>query len=184
MDFGTAMNTKYSRDELIEQLETALDAFGANPARWPVDRRARLSAFVESDEDALRRFRDAKAFERLIGQAPQGASSTDLENRIVNAALVLPQQRGDERSKIVSFASAVRQDKPIVRGQSEGGRRPVWGAAMLAASLMIGVYIGVSGDVIPALQKVAFFTANGIDPGFDFPAPLFDPGGFQENDQI
>jgi hypothetical protein len=138
------MTTKYSREELLKQLQDVLDCYGAAPSCWPERCRARLSAFVESDHEAARIFAGAKALDRTLCCAPKGQCRNEMEARILSLALCLPQSRNESSATILDFQTAALRERQPLREIPE--RRPMWGAALLAASLILGVYIGVSGE--------------------------------------
>jgi hypothetical protein len=176
------MTTKYSREELLKQLQDVLDCHGAAPSCWPEHCRARLSAFVESDCEAARIFAGARALDRTLCCAPKGQCRAEMEARILSLAICLPQERNDISATILDFhAAALRGPQPS-RGIIAAGpeRRPMWGAALLAASLILGVYIGVSGEAIPTLQNMTLLTSDELD----FTAPLFGREAFQESDRL
>jgi anti-sigma factor RsiW len=138
------MTSKDGSHSLLAQLEAVLAIHGARAERWPQEMRARLSAFVEEDRAAARLLAEARALDRLLNAAPDPSPPHGLEARILAAAFQ-PRQR------------------PVpVRTV-----RAMWPeATLLAASLFIGIVIGLSGTAMPALQDVAlisgFLEADGL----------------------
>ncbi len=70
----------------LERLRALLDAYGANPDRWPPEERATALALLEQSPEA-QRWRDASAhLDALLDQAPGYEASADLIDRILAAA--------------------------------------------------------------------------------------------------
>jgi hypothetical protein len=139
------MTSKDGSHPLLAQLEAILAIHGARPERWPQEMRARLSAFTEADRAAGRLLAEARALDRLLDAAPALLPPHGLEARILAAA------------------SPPRRRRPL----AIHAMPRMWPeAALLAASLFIGVVIGLSGQAMPALQDVAlisgFFEADGL----------------------
>ena len=211
------MNTKHTRDYLLKELEEALALAGPQPRRWQSACCARLSAFVESDEEAARLFAEAKALDRVLCRAPEGKPGAALESCILRAAFQRSQDRGVspgleirlERfpEKWISvFRKKTRQNKERERfsGSMEvenalGGAarskarqfpfrvpsRSFWGeAALLAASLALGVYIGVSGEAVPTLRDLDMIASADGDAAMAFSGSLFEPGGLHDREQL
>ncbi|MGF1623215.1 MAG: hypothetical protein ACFCUR_21745 [Rhodomicrobiaceae bacterium] len=180
------MTTKYSREELLKQLQDVLDCHGATPSCWPERCRARLSAFVESDHEAARIYTVAKALDRTLCCAPKGECRPEIEARIFSLAMSLPQSRNEPSATILEFQSAASRERQPLRVMAAIGpeRRPMWGAALLAASLILGVYIGVSGEAIPALQNMTLLTSEEFADELELTAPLFGREAFQESDRL
>lgn len=129
----------------LELLEEVLDAYGADRTRWPADVRRQLAPLVSSSPEARRMMAEAEAFDRLLDLAPAlpQAKVTALADRIALQAGRTP--------RMVSST-------PMTLPGSE--RAPVWrrhaaGMASLAASLMIGLLLGQSQTVAPAIGDLA-----------------------------
>jgi hypothetical protein len=178
------MTIRYSRDDLLRQLQDALDVAGANPARWPENARARLSALVESDEEAARMLAKARALDKVLSRAPGGSPRSDLELRILAAASSLPQQGSGGGSSVISLDRARRQRSMLLF--SENASRPsFWGgAALLAASLILGVFIGLSGGGLSTLRDIELLALNDSDVGISFSGSLFVPGSSGEQGRL
>jgi hypothetical protein len=178
------MNTKHNRDDLLQELEEALALAGPHPRRWRASCCARLSAFIENDAEAARLFAEAKALDRVLGHAPEGKPRPALESCILRAAFRCPQQRG----KFAGFTmrlgggAGINEVRPfpfLMPGRS------FWGeAALLAASLVLGVYIGMSGEVVPALRDLDMLASSGDDAAMAFSGSLFEPSGLHDQDRL
>lgn len=146
------MDEKKKHDAELAELEAVLETLGARPERWPSDRRTRLMALVESDARAAQAFSEAKALDRLLGMAPEGgAAGAGLEARILAAAGHTPQAH--RPFAVVGGADGARRHS--ANASSGSGQRRWQAVALLAASLLLGVFIGLSGSAIPVLQDLS-----------------------------
>lgn len=63
--------------------------------------------------------------------------------------------------------------------------RAFWGeAALLAASLALGIYIGMSGDAVPTLRDLDMIATTDDDAAMAFSASLFEPSGLHDQEQL
>ena len=177
------MNTKHSREYLLKELEEALALAGPHPRRWRSARCARLSAFVESDQEAARLFAEAKALDRVLYCAPEGKAGVTLEGCILRAAFQMPQNRGPAPGFEIRLGGSPRS-----RVQQFPFRLPsrsFWGeAALLAASLALGIYIGMSGEAVPTLRGLDMIASTDGDAAMAFSGSLFEPSGLHEQEQL
>ena len=166
-------------DMTREQLMAHLDAFGADPARWPAAVRASVRAVLERDPQARRLQAEARALERLLDRAsPVAEPAPELIDRIVRAA------RGADRARVwqadVAGAAIEAGDNIIALPRARGVRaradraaapaswRPArrqWQGAggLLAASLLLGIWLGASGAAAPSLSGVLASRAPNAD---------------------
>jgi hypothetical protein len=162
----------------MEQLQETLGLAGANAARWPATSRARLAAFVESDAEAGSLFAEAKALDKILSHAPGGSPSPAAEARILAAAAALP-QNAFAPVEGGSFVGGGRNGT-LARAYRMVPRPSLWGgAALMAASLVLGIYIGATGEAMPALRGMAFLASSDEDAGIAFSGSLFEPSGLQ-----
>lgn len=137
----------------LADLQSALDAFGADRTRWPARVRHELSSFVAANADAQRLLREAEAFDRLLDAAPTlGPDKIDaLVGRICAAA---------ERQPRAVHANEPRAaESAWISGF--GRREQTWAAAALAASLVIGIFAGQTPSIDPAGSLLTESSANG-----------------------
>ncbi len=180
----------------LTELESVLDTFGGDPARWPASKRERMKGFAATDKEARRLLREAEALDAVLTRAaglPVG-STARLAERIAAAVSGSAQSgaadggtgrlhRGTEDLAATSGKAGVVIAWPLTGPVT--GARPVprssmaarvadptglpaarrdrltsnWRtAAMMAASLMIGVLVGVM-DLVPA--EVSQLVAGG-----------------------
>lgn len=171
------MNRKANREQLLDELQAALDVAGARPGCWPEAQRERLMAFVETDAEAEELFTAAKALDRVLDQAP-GAGGADilarLEARVMGAANLTLQPHHDTHHR------------PLQHGNgSVGTRRSMWqAAALLAASLLAGVFIGLSGRATPMLDTMHMMASSDSEAAAGIAGALFEPSGIREQEQL
>lgn len=132
-------------------LEETLEIYGADRTRWPLELRRALSGLLSESADARRLVAEGEALDRLIDLAPVLDQSRilALSDRIAAASRTTPRM-------------AAQTNLSVRKKDAWPARRAVSGMAM-AASLMLGVIAGQSGQMAPALSELA--TAVGIDAG-------------------
>ena len=138
------------RTEEMRRLEQVLDAYGANPGRWPKAEADELMGLVRRDREARARFDETTALERVLAAAPgvHPASIAALTDRIAASA------KNDRQP--VQFSA-----RPQLVGRRAGMTVLRWPAiAALAASLFIGFYAGTTGWATPALQQVSWLSTD------------------------
>ncbi len=70
----------------LSDFQRLIDAWGADPARWPADRRAAALSFVASAAGAAEAMAEALALDRLLANAPTHAASAALRARVTRSA--------------------------------------------------------------------------------------------------
>jgi len=151
-----------------------LDVYGSDRTRWPVEARACAGQLVARDKAARRRLAEAEALDKTLERAPLPslAAEAALADRIIATARRSPRMvpASNIASNIASntashmtAAGAPRVAGNVVRLPSLPAR-PRWlptglasAAGMLAASLALGVFLGVSNlsqGVVPVLEDM------------------------------
>jgi hypothetical protein len=137
----------------LAALSDRLEISGADRTRWPAQERLRFAALIAGSEEARRMVAEAAALDRLLDSVP-GVDPTRLDGligRIVNAA----EAEGPPRDNVIDFAGA-RRGPAITPQRAPLHRRSNWqAAALLAASLFVGAFVGTSGILgsgVPALS--------------------------------
>jgi hypothetical protein len=111
----------------IERFKVLVEAYGANPARWPEAERALAEAFANATPEAQRILSEASALDRLLDAASTAPVTRDLETRVLG-----------------SFgAPKTRRWLPEVMPWTQ--------AAALAASLVLGM---LAGSALPAIAGI------------------------------
>lgn len=154
------MTTDERQDEL-QRLAAVLEAYGADPARWPAAERASLTALTAADPRAAALVAEARALDRLLATPP--ARDPTAEARLLEeimaraAATQRPRAEPGHDSAVVDLSSAreARRRAPS-RQPSALPAAGTWRAAgLLAASLLVGLYLGASGIAGPAIVGLA-----------------------------
>lgn len=163
------MTTNPRRTEDRQALTRLLEVYGANRTRWPARERLQFAGILAEDKDAQRLLREAAALDDLLDRASSAAEDREqaLKERIMAAAL-----RSSE-PKLAVVVGAHDKHRAGLRPMMSRGRaaaRHEWpAAAMLAASLFVGVLLGSAGTVTNTVQDVAevtgFATAGEIGDG-------------------
>ena len=115
----------------MDRLRELLEAYGAEPGRWPAKDRAAALALLAGNEEARRLQKQAAAIDGLLDRAtPIGPPIIDAE-LLVASVTATPQKTAE----VVTLRPAARR--------SSGGS--FWlKVASLAAAAMIGFLVGVS----------------------------------------
>jgi len=121
----------------IERFKVLVEAYGADPARWPEAERVAALLFAEESEEAREALAQAAMFDRVLDAAETQPSTRALEDRI-----------------LATFSE--RKTVPVVM-TIWGGLRWVQAGA-LAFSLALGLAVGA------ALPAVALGDQSGPDP--------------------
>lgn len=176
----------------LTAFENVLDTFGGNPARWPAERRERLMSLVAADADAARLLREAKALDTVLTKAagPPVGDTRALADRIAAAVantapgqatraelgtdqshgqghgqpenssgVVIAWPRTGENARAAEQAAALTGSMPR-RERVSGGWRT---AALLAASLVVGLFVGVADLVPSSVAQIVAEATTGID---------------------
>jgi hypothetical protein len=161
-----------------------LDAYGADSDRWPEARREGLGEFLRTEPLARQRVAEARALDRLLAQdmPDMDARLPRLADSIVSAMSAEANAASDRPR--VAEAPASHADVRKARNARAAKPRETWriagAAALLAASLTIGFYLGASGFASQIADRSAGL-ANGDRDVLSsvaisaLPADLLDP---------
>lgn len=115
-----------------DRFRELLDAYGAEPARWPENEREAALAFANADASAGAMLDETKRLDALIAGMQIKPPVIDTA-RIVAAATRLAQE--PDTSNVVAFAAKRRVARPVM----------MWArGAALAAATVCGFVIGMS----------------------------------------
>ena len=152
----------------LAEFERLLEIYGSDRTRWPVEARASAGQLTARDPAACRVLLEAEALDRILERAPLPslASEAALAERIVAAAQRSP--RMVPTGEAGGTAASQAPQRPTV-GASAGSvirlaERRRWfngspagrAAGLLAACLMLGIFLGASAvpqPVVPALEE-------------------------------
>ena len=136
----------------IEALAALLESHGADRTRWPARDRLRFAQMLAEDAEARRLLAEATALDRLLEFAP--APSPEHEQEV--GARILAMAQGQARS-----TAARPQEKSGARLHApRSGLRLLPAAALLAASLLVGVFAGSSGVLDSLLDAAGIRAAD------------------------
>jgi hypothetical protein len=136
----------------LTEFERLLEVYGSDRTRWPVAARASAGQLVARVPSARRLLAETEALDRVLERAPMTSLAREaaLAERIVAAARRSPRM-------VAKSAGAAPPSGSVVASEV---RQPRWlggAAGALAASLVVGVLIGLSSlsqSVLPALEQM------------------------------
>jgi hypothetical protein len=153
------------RAEERQALDRLLEAYGADRTRWPARERLRFAGLIGEDDAARRLLAEAAALDSLLDRAPRASEAREhaLQERIMAAAL----RAAEPRLEVVAGSVAAPAGRPRLYSIAASMRKAPMGrewpaAALLAASLVLGVFLGSAGTLSPAMQEVAEATGLGV----------------------
>jgi hypothetical protein len=151
----------------LPEFERLLEIYGSDRTRWPLEARASAGQLTARDPAACRLLLEAEALDRILERAPLPslASEAALAERIVVAAQRSPRMvrtgdavasASDGASKPTTGAAAASVIRLPDRRRWFNGSPAGRAAGLLAACLMLGIFLGASAvpqPVIPALEE-------------------------------
>jgi len=161
----------------MADFERLLDVYGSDRTRWPVAARASGGQLVARDRAARRLLAQAECLDRVLERAPLPplAREAALAERIVAVARRTPRMVATRPVPQTGPAAGPTDPAPGLDPGAARDQRPArvlrWptpelggAAGALAASLLLGIFIGLSGvsqNVLPALEQLTglVFTA-------------------------
>jgi len=190
---------KYVQEDLRE-LECALDAYGADPQRWPEGRRVHLLALISANPEARRMCEEAAALDRLLdaSRAKDDVVPLALMTRIMAEVQSGDDERsakngGDARTgqrsaEIVSIGEVPARRNRVAaendantKAAAKLRRMPAgegnWASmAMLAASLVLGIFIGGTGQLDVAFERIGVVSGqpSASEDATAFLVPMLD----------
>jgi len=131
----------------LDRLRDVLDAYGAEPERWPTSEREGLAALIARSADARRLQADAARLDCVLDALPAAPPTPGLEDRILAAAVASP-----AASPAVASLADVRARRAV-----HARRRTGWLAAALplAAAAALAAWLVRAPDDAPDVQVVA-----------------------------
>lgn len=173
------MTTRQDRPE-IERLKALVEVHGGDRERWPASERLAMERLAATDAHAASIVAQARALDRMLDAAPALSSDqlSDLANRIIAAAQSEGRWQGGAAGNADAIVGGAQSSRSLMHDRagplpprttqgigrrlpamlSAGRRGPLASVGMLAASLLVGVLIGLSlsnGDVVSEAQVVA-----------------------------
>ena len=154
-------NTSNTGMTLVD-FERLLDVYGGDRTRWPAEARAAAAQLAARDARARRVMAEAEALDRVLERAPLPSLAVEasLAERIVAAAQRSPRivKIPAGQSSVISLpGSEVLPQQQPRSWKQQFLRSDVRAAAVLAASLVVGIFIGISNvpqNVLPGLADL------------------------------
>ena len=141
----------------LAEFSRLLDAWGGDPSRWPDAVRMRMTELATAEVEPRRLLLEARSLGLTLDSvrdapAPMTAQARDaLVDRIVAAAEVAP---GLATATPALSAQIVELRPRPIRARTPVGSR--WHTAgLVAASLLVGIYIGGTVNLMPMIQELA-----------------------------
>ncbi len=128
----------------IDDVQVVLDTHGSSRSRWPAAQRLRLAQILATDPQAQRLVEEACVFEQLLDLAPKVERARQ-EN--LSAQIMLATEIGSRRMVASDFLRSPQRIKTSYL--------PHAGAMLMAASLLLGIFVGANGQVTSAFDGVA-----------------------------
>lgn len=153
--------TNAGNNMTMADLERLLDVYGSDRTRWPVDARSGAGQLATRDKAARRLLGEAEALDRVLERAPLPSLAREaaLADRIIVAAQRSPRivHIDDAPAPTAAAENVIRW--PGVRDRSQWLRSDAGRVAgLFAASLLCGIYFGLSNVTQGALESVASST--------------------------
>jgi len=139
-----------------EALERLLDIYGADRTRWPARERLRFASVLSEDNAASRMLSEAKALDALLDRAsrPSETSVEALKERIMAAALREHPAQVSVPMRPAASVTSIWSPRRVLPAIAP--RFAEWpAAAVLAASLVLGVMLGSAGTFDATMNRMA-----------------------------
>lgn len=154
--------TNMSEGMTLAEFERLLDVYGGARTRWPAEARAAAAQLVGRDARARQLLAEAEALDRVLERAPLPGLAVEaaLAERIVGAAQRSPRivKTAPGRAAVLPMAAdGGGARKARLSWKRQLLRPDLRAAAVLAASLAAGVFIGMSSvpqRVVPDLADI------------------------------
>lgn len=151
------MSETIRADRSIEAFDECLAKHGSDRTRWPVNLRLTFAGFPESHPEAARLMAEAEALDAVLTLAAKPASpERALRDRILAEAFGTSVETRDGAVPMVrpqpQPAAPVEPSAPTARPAQQAFRSDWPAQAFLAASLILGTVLGVTGALTPAIQ--------------------------------
>ncbi len=166
------MTTNWNdKNMTIVDFERLLDVYGSDRTRWPVEARAGAGQLVARDKAARRLLAEAESLDRALERAPLPSLAREAElaerilatarrsPRIVHAAReIAPRPAVSRAGNVIRFPTFAASRSWLTPRTAFGGM-----AGTLAACLVVGVLIGLSGmtqSIVPAVEQMTGLVLN------------------------
>ncbi len=141
------MTDKLENQQHLARLKEVLDLFGADSLRWPQEERALLEEFVRENDDAKALVGQEQAFDQVLNFAPAGSLPSEVKSRLLKHVL---QDKPGAEAEIIPLNAGHYGTLSQIQIKKQAW--PV--AALLAASLVLGLYLGAAGLTGTAFENM------------------------------
>ncbi len=124
-----------SGERELAEFRELLDRYGSRPEHWPADGRAEMLRLCAEDPQARALLAEAEALDALLRETAVPPAAPDLAARLLQRAAGATENAGAP----VTPPPAANDNRPVMRWLAAG-----W----LAASLLIGIWLGLSGRIV------------------------------------
>jgi len=126
-----------SGDGKLAEFRELLDRYGSRPEGWPAARREEMLRLCAENSRARALLAEAEALDAVLRETTVAPASPDLAVRLLRRAAATPREGVPARK--AAPPSAANDNRPVMRWLAAG-----W----LAASLLIGIWLGLSGRIV------------------------------------
>lgn len=133
----------------LEAFGEVLDRYGSDRTRWPAPVRMRFARLISEDGAAGQRLKEAEALDRLLDLAPPPAVDTRALASRIMAALEAETGVAAGQGPKRAWSPEIVRNRVVTSGRTHGPA-----AALLAASLVLGMFSGLSGTFETAVQPL------------------------------
>jgi hypothetical protein len=154
--------------DYMHRLRIVLDAYGADPARWPAADRMVLEPFVAQSADARALMAAEAQFDGLLSQAG-GAVPAATADRA--RAALFAKLDGELEAAVAAPGVVVPFARKVVRPPATADTRGFWKeAAVMAASLLVGFFTVSQGLLEGSGFDPVQLTVSSVDESDDVSA--------------
>jgi hypothetical protein len=130
----------------LDAFRAMLDAFGADRSHWPAGTAARWDDLLSRSAAARGLLAEAVAFDRLLDEADEAAARLPANRALTDRILAAAAAKAPAQPAALPGNVAILRPKPAPAPKPSVLGRTEWrAAALLAASLLSGLYIGQQG---------------------------------------
>ena len=129
-----------SGDGKLAEFRELLDRYGNRPEGWPAPRREEMLRLCEENPRARALLAEAEALDAVLRETAVAPAVPDLAIRLLQRAAATPQEgHATAPARKAAPPPAANDNRPVMRWLAAG-----W----LAASLLIGIWLGLSGRIV------------------------------------
>ncbi len=140
--------------DALTAFELHLDVYGARRERWSDAARRRFDPLLVNEPRARQLLAEARALDQVLESATPPIDADRLDTLSARIADFAAAEAKDATATNVVDLSRARLSRPVARPRFGSGG--VWQmASALAASLIVGIYLGTAPVVMSAVETIA-----------------------------